>query len=561
MLQRKCACGGASGLMGHCSACEKKKLLGQPLQAKLRINAPDDPFEQEADRVADEVMKTPDVSPGRRAMVATARSREFSISAPNVVPSVVIQHKSAESKKAADRSIPDQKNQKAELEFHSALHFNRGFKGFNPTSEPEEGGYGIIWWSVWNTGWQTAPEHTNRLTVYHADLCSGCRHDKDEMFRSEIPGESIVTGMEPGQSDYENGVIVGPFSAGRYDAYVELDVGNQVDEINEDNNRAFMVFNVRPSREPDSVPEATVQRKKSSRLAPVVEPDPDSPITGQNHGGRPLDAATREFFSACFGHDFGNVRVHADAEAAESARAVNALAYTVGRDVVFAAGQYAPHTRAGRQLLAHELTHVVQQSGAPRIPQEAAEQGDPAVQNVQTLRSVQIVQNVRTHAGVAAASPHVDLGHGANSGLIQRQPISEGPTVRDLPIFLDKLEFDVGQNLLEYGHHLYQAATLYPQDPDALKVALGRYALGANVLKDTYRFFGFKPDSASKLAIGTGILFKGLTLARQGELTLDFQFDIGKGVKFETNLNVAVDPKNLTDVRKGEVNFGLVRRF
>jgi hypothetical protein len=65
------------------------------------------------------------------------------------------------------------------------------------------------------------------------------------------------------------------------------------------------------------------------------------------------------------GYDFSGVRVHTDARAAESARAVNALAYTVGRDVVFGAGRYAPETAAGKKLLAHELTHVVQQRGAP----------------------------------------------------------------------------------------------------------------------------------------------------------------------------------------------------
>jgi hypothetical protein len=64
-----------------------------------------------------------------------------------------------------------------------------------------------------------------------------------------------------------------------------------------------------------------------------------------------------------FGHDFSGVRVHTDAQAAESARAVNALAYTVGRDVVFGAGQFAPQSPAGRRLMAHELTHVVQQQG------------------------------------------------------------------------------------------------------------------------------------------------------------------------------------------------------
>lgn len=79
--------------------------------------------------------------------------------------------------------------------------------------------------------------------------------------------------------------------------------------------------------------------------------------------GRPLDSSTREFMESRFGHDFGMVRVHADAQAAESAREVNALAYTVGRDVVFGAGQYAPQGQAGRALLAHELTHVLQQHG------------------------------------------------------------------------------------------------------------------------------------------------------------------------------------------------------
>src|SRR5882757_6950309 len=62
-----------------------------------------------------------------------------------------------------------------------------------------------------------------------------------------------------------------------------------------------------------------------------------------------------------FGHDFSQVRVHTDAKASESAQAVNALAYTTGRDVVFGVDQYAPGTTQGQMLLAHELTHIVQQ--------------------------------------------------------------------------------------------------------------------------------------------------------------------------------------------------------
>jgi hypothetical protein len=78
--------------------------------------------------------------------------------------------------------------------------------------------------------------------------------------------------------------------------------------------------------------------------------------------GQPLDAQTRAFMEPRFGRDFSNVRVHTDAKAAESTRAVNALAYTVGRDVVFGAGQYAPESSAGRKLMAHELTHTIQQT-------------------------------------------------------------------------------------------------------------------------------------------------------------------------------------------------------
>lgn len=79
--------------------------------------------------------------------------------------------------------------------------------------------------------------------------------------------------------------------------------------------------------------------------------------------GRPLDPATRAFMEPRLGHDFSQVRVHTDSKAAESADAVNALAYTVGRDVVFGAGQYAPTMSEGKKLLAHELTHVAQQGG------------------------------------------------------------------------------------------------------------------------------------------------------------------------------------------------------
>jgi hypothetical protein len=77
--------------------------------------------------------------------------------------------------------------------------------------------------------------------------------------------------------------------------------------------------------------------------------------------GQPLDGGTRALVEPRFGHDFSRVRVHTDSRAAESADAVSALAYTVGDQIVFAAGQYAPQSPSGQKLMVHELTHVVQQ--------------------------------------------------------------------------------------------------------------------------------------------------------------------------------------------------------
>jgi outer membrane protein OmpA-like peptidoglycan-associated protein len=111
-----------------------------------------------------------------------------------------------------------------------------------------------------------------------------------------------------------------------------------------------------------------LQRRAVNQNDPGVAP----PIVHEllRSPGRPLDPATRAFMEPHFGHDFSRVRVHTDAKAAESARAVNALAYTVNQDVVFNTGAYAPGTPRGRRLLAHELTHTVQQQNTPDLMQK-----------------------------------------------------------------------------------------------------------------------------------------------------------------------------------------------
>jgi hypothetical protein len=95
--------------------------------------------------------------------------------------------------------------------------------------------------------------------------------------------------------------------------------------------------------------------------------------------GQSLDAGTRGFMEPRFGADFADVRVHSDSRAAESARAVGARAYTVGRNIAFGGGEYRPDAEGGRRLLAHELSHVVQQAGAtqPAIQRAGVDEGEP----------------------------------------------------------------------------------------------------------------------------------------------------------------------------------------
>lgn len=110
-------------------------------------------------------------------------------------------------------------------------------------------------------------------------------------------------------------------------------------------------------------------RGKGGPAVGVLPPSVEDVVSG---GGAPLDASTRQTMEARFGHDFTRVRVHADSRAARSARDVGARAYTVGHHVVFGGGEHRPETHDGRQLLAHELTHVAQQSEGDVAPSSEA---------------------------------------------------------------------------------------------------------------------------------------------------------------------------------------------
>jgi len=158
--------------------------------------------------------------------------------------------------------------------------------------------------------------------------------------------------------------------------------------------------------------------------------------------GQPLDAATRAFMEPRFGHDFSRVRVHTDPNAAESARNINALAYTVGHQIIFETGQYEPATSAGKRLMAHELTHVMQQRGSdevvqrtpakPQIEIRDARSTDPLGANERRAAASCDIKCGRIQVGRLHAMPYTY--HEYNSDPSRSPPIPLSPTATGVGI-------------------------------------------------------------------------------------------------------------------------------
>ena len=122
--------------------------------------------------------------------------------------------------------------------------------------------------------------------------------------------------------------------------------------------------------EEESSDEGTVQRQASGpplAAGGPVTSETETHLQGISRGGQPLPRAERDFFESRFATSFADVRLHTDQSADAAARAIGADAFTLGTSVAFRQGQYKPGTEPGRRLLAHELTHVVQQTGRPQV--------------------------------------------------------------------------------------------------------------------------------------------------------------------------------------------------
>jgi hypothetical protein len=131
--------------------------------------------------------------------------------------------------------------------------------------------------------------------------------------------------------------------------------------------------------------EDKVQRAADTESVPDVTPEIERSIHDQRNSGQPIPDSMRSYFEPRFGKDLSNVRLHTDSRAADTASKLKARAFTHGQDIYFANGKYQPQADSGKRLLAHEITHTLQQSGGPPTPAPQAQipAGGPLVSRAQ----------------------------------------------------------------------------------------------------------------------------------------------------------------------------------
>ncbi len=422
-LQRKCACGGTPGPTDECAECKRKRLS---VQTKLAVNQPGDRYEQEADRVAAAVvggagprrlsisslgngavqregppkpksdeekykeaakkvgeafLETP---PGKEI---TKKAEELGDAFISTLPGKIITGAAVTGAVAAlaatHKELPIGIPEIPLDKIRPGLKMKLTYEG--PVDKPTRV---VATFSI-PLGKERARENkpalsesekfqaeTARMAADQAKFREGLKSDEEKASEQAMINAYVSSRMlapdqlTPRTSPLSFGAV-GQDPAFRPGAPAvgprRSSLGPWVPDFQ---------LSGETSEEPKKKEEGTLQRKAASHEETGSAPAIVDQVLQSS--GEPLDRATRVFMEQRFGFDFSQVRIHADQRAAQSARAVGAQAYTVGRQIAFDTSRYAPGTQAGRELLAHELTHVVQQGGTAS-PSLQRKPGDPPV--------------------------------------------------------------------------------------------------------------------------------------------------------------------------------------
>ncbi len=255
--------------------------------------------------------------------------------------------------------------------------------------------------------------------------------------------------------------------------------------------------------------------------------------------GQPLDSDVRAFMEPRFGHDFGQVRIHTDDRAAKSAQAANALAYTVRHDVVFDTAHYAPGTLPGQRLLAHELTHLVQQSKGNvtgtmgKSSPEISSPSDP-LEREATRISGSIVSSGAGTTGLEAIAPREDISAASGTQLLRQVAPSSAEDV-DLELAMpasasmagsltiDRFELDKAiltkEHLGALSQHTKKLQKILKRYPDSFASVVG-HTDASGTEEHNEKLGQERADAVRSELIAQGISGEILRAASLGERSL-----------------------------------------
>ncbi|MBI4650394.1 DUF4157 domain-containing protein [Candidatus Desantisbacteria bacterium] len=212
--------------------------------------------------------------------------------------------------------------------------------------------------------------------------------------------------------------------------------------------------------------EAEIQKKHVNNIPlakrhglnqiPEITSNIETSIEGQRGGGQPLDTAMRAYFEPRFGYNFSEVRIHTGSKAARSAQAINARAYHIGSDVVFGTGEYGHGDNQSRRLLAHELTHVIQQNG--QLPEGQAAEHSIAAKQYEHDEIGSGKQSVQQ--GISEAPVHVQLYPAVRDSIRQEPTLSESRGMVLQPQIPERMDIETLSHMSDHDRYQWYLSKL-----------------------------------------------------------------------------------------------------
>ena len=366
--------------------------LGAPVQTKLTIGHPNDSYEREADAVADRVaagQQAPPISripSGGLSNIAQRQMEEEEKPEESPVPAQLLQRQEMREEEEEGpiqtKVVQRQEEEEEELPVQGRL-VQRQATGEEETSEESPIQPMLIQRQATDEEPEEEPVQPQWLQ----------RQTMEEEEPGQPPGQPKVIQQQAAEEEEEV----------QAKSLVQRQAAEEEDELAQTKPMGNRLVTGR------AMP---IQPKSDRAQTLHVSSAIAANIHALEGSGRPLPQAMRAFFEPRFGADFSQVRVHADSQAADTTNAIQAKAFTVGQNIAFGTGQYAPHSHEGRRLLTHELTHVVQQRYAP----------PKRVDNV-----AQASSDVPFVRATAARAIHRDAMGATTSSYIQRAPAPRVP--------------------------------------------------------------------------------------------------------------------------------------